>query len=75
MTTACRKESTPLAYTIRTVTAGRKGIRRGDMARAFELRFWDDEADLENQKDEKEGIHSFLHYFNVIKIPVSCQYN
>jgi hypothetical protein len=48
MTTACRKESTPLAYTIRTVTAGRKGIRRGDMARTFKLCFWYDETNMEN---------------------------
>jgi hypothetical protein len=48
MTTACRKESTPLAYTIRTVTAGRKGFRGVDMARAFELRFWDDKSNMEN---------------------------
>jgi hypothetical protein len=47
MTTAGRKESTPLAHAGVAVTTGRKGIRRGDMARTFKLRFWDDEANME----------------------------
>jgi hypothetical protein len=60
---------------VRTITAGRKFLRRKDRTRTFKLGFRNDEADLENQKDEKKGVHSFLHYFNVIKIPVSCQNN
>jgi hypothetical protein len=48
MTTAGRKKSTSLAHAIRAITTGRKGIRRGDMARTFELRFWDDETNMEN---------------------------
>jgi hypothetical protein len=48
MTTACRKESTPLVHTRITVATGRKGIRRGDMARTLELRFWDDKSNMEN---------------------------
>jgi len=48
MTTAGRKESTPLAYTGRAVTAGRKGFRGEDMAKTFEPCFWDDETDMKN---------------------------
>jgi hypothetical protein len=47
MTTASRKESAPLAHTGVAVTTGRKGIQRGDIARTLELRFWNDEADME----------------------------
>jgi hypothetical protein len=48
MATACRKESAPLAYTIRAITTSRKGIREGDMARTFKLCFWYDETNMEN---------------------------
>jgi hypothetical protein len=48
MTTAGRKESTPLTHTIRTITTSRKSIRVEVMARAFELRFRDDKSDMKN---------------------------
>jgi hypothetical protein len=48
MATTGRKESTSLAHTGITVTTGRKGIRGGNMARAFELRFRDDKSDMKN---------------------------
>jgi hypothetical protein len=48
MTPAGRKESAPVAHTGVAVTTGRKGIRRGDMARTFRLCFWDDETQMEN---------------------------
>jgi hypothetical protein len=48
MTTAGRKKSTSLAHAGVAVTTGRKGIRRGDMARTFKLCFWYDETNMEN---------------------------
>jgi hypothetical protein len=47
MTTAGREKSTSLAHAIGAVTTRRKGFR-GDMARAFELRFWNDETNMKN---------------------------
>jgi hypothetical protein len=49
MATAGREKSTPLAHTGVAVTTRRKSIQGEVMARACELRFGDDEADMKNQ--------------------------
>jgi hypothetical protein len=48
MTAARGKESTPLFHTIRAITTRRKCLWREVMARAFELRLWDDETNMKN---------------------------
>jgi len=48
MTTAGREKPTPLAHTGVAVTTRRKSIQGEVMARAFKLRFWDGEANMEN---------------------------
>jgi hypothetical protein len=48
MTAARGKESTPLADTVSAVTTRRKCLWREVMARAFELRLWDDETNMKN---------------------------
>jgi len=48
MTTAGRKESTPLADTVSAVTTRRKSVIGKGRARTFKLCFWYDETNMDN---------------------------
>jgi hypothetical protein len=48
MTTAGGQKPSPFADTVRTITAGRKFLRRKERTRTFKLGFRNDEADMKN---------------------------
>jgi hypothetical protein len=46
MTTAGGQKPSPFADTVRTITAGRKFLRRKERTRTFKLRFGEDKANI-----------------------------